>query len=140
MDLKLWKWTRPFLVFLNIILLVAALVMTFRAYGRVPQSMKAPFFFLWPIVQAVLNLAAVILGRRAASRSRVAPIGPLREEHIYMGMIFLNVILIHLERNVISLTLLGQSSLYPTYLITLAVILGLIYFLYRLRLQALSRR
>lgn len=155
MSLNFLKKTVPFLVVLNILLLVAAWIMSFYSYPRVPSTMAARLavfgwefgprtrsllFFLCPVLQTLLNLAAVAAGRMAAFRSRSAGLGALREEHLYMGMIFLNVILIHLERNVIALAYAGRSSLNFTYLVTLAVIIVLIFFYYRLRRKMTPHR
>ncbi len=154
MTLNFWKKTGTFLVALNILLLVAAWVMTFYSYPKVPAAMaarlgifgwefgprtKSLLFFACPFVQTLLNILAVVAGRLAAFRSRNPRVGALREEHLAMAMIFVNVVLIHLERNFIALAYLGKTSLNKTYLITLGVIIFLIYLYYRLRISAPSR-
>ena len=153
-SLKFWKRTRPFLVVLNAVLVVAAWVMAFYTYPRIPSPMasrlavfgwefgsrtKSLLFYLVPFVQTLVNLTAVTVGRVAAFLPRDRRLGALREEHIFMAMIFINVVFIHLERNVISLAYAGQSSLSAIYLLTLGVILVLIYLYYRLRRKMSSR-
>jgi hypothetical protein len=151
MTLTFWKKTGTFLIALNILLLVAAWIMALWSYPRVPATMaarlgvfgwefgsrtKSPLFFLCPVIQTLFNLTAVAAGRVAASRSRNASLGALSQEHIYLGMIFVNVILIHLQRNIISLAYLGKASLNTIYLVTLAAILFLIYFYYCIRIKS----
>jgi uncharacterized membrane protein len=153
MVLNFRKKAGTFLIALNILLLVAAWVMALYAYPRIPATMAAPLsvlglqlgsktksvlFYLCPVVQTLITMTAVAVGRVAALRSRDARLGALRQEHIYMGMVFVNVIFIHLERNVISLAYLGRSSLNTAYFITLAVIVFLIYLYYRVRLKTPS--
>jgi len=53
-----------------------------------------------------------------------------------MEMIFVNAILIHLQRNIISLAYLGESSFNRLYLAALGVILFLIYLYYRIRIRS----
>ena len=151
MALNFGKKTGTFLVALNVLLLVAAWIMTLWSYPRIPETMaarlgvfgwefgprtKSPLFFLFPVIQTLLNLTAVAAGRAAASRSRKARLGALRQEHIYLGTIFANAAFIHLQRNIISLAYLGKASLNTTYIVTLAVILVLIYFYYRIRTKS----
>jgi len=151
MPVNFWKKTGTFLAALNILLLVAAWIMALWSYPRVPATMaarlsvfgwefgprtKSPLFFLCPVIQTLFNLMAAAAGRVAASRSRNASLGALRREHIYLGTIFLNVALIHLQRNIISLAYLGESSLNTIYIVTLAVILFLIYLYYRVRIKS----
>ncbi len=146
--LKFWKRTRTFLVVLNALLLVADWTMAFYVYPRLPSPMaarlavfgwefgprtKSVLFYLVPFVQTLVNLTAVTVGRVAAFLPRDRGLGALREEHISMAMIFINVVFIHLERNVISLAYAGESSLSATYLVALGVILVLIYLYYRVR-------
>lgn len=147
---NLRKWTRPFLLGLNVILVLAAWAMAFYTYPRIPLTMparlailgwefgtrtKSVLFFLCPFFQTLLNLTVVTLGRVAAFLPRNRRLGALREEHISMALIFVNVVFIHLQRNVISLAYAGRASLNATYLVTLGVIIVLIYMLYRLRLR-----
>jgi predicted small integral membrane protein len=151
MTLNSCKRTCTFLVTLNILLLVAAWIMALWSYPSLPATMaarlgvfgwefgsrtKSPLFFLCPVIQTLFNLLAVAAGRVAASRSRNARLGALRQEHIYLGMIFVNAVLIHLQRNFISLAYLGKASLNTIYLVTLAVIPLLIYFYYRVRIRS----
>jgi predicted small integral membrane protein len=151
MTLGFWKKTGTFLVALNVLLLVAAWIMALWSYPRIPATMaarlgvfgwefgsrtKSPLFFLCPIIQTLLNLMAIAAGRVAASRSRNARLGALRQEHIDMEMIFVNAALIHLQKNIISLAYLGRPSLNTIYLVTLAVILFLICFYYRIRIRS----
>jgi hypothetical protein len=150
MTLNFWKKPGAFLVALNILLLVVAWIMALWSYPRVPTTMaaqlavfgwefgsrtKSPLFFLCPVIQTLLNLTAVAASRVATSRSRNARLGALRQEHIYMGTIFVNVALIHLQKNIVSLAYLGKASLNTIYLVTLTVILFLIYFYYRIRIK-----
>jgi hypothetical protein len=154
MALRFWKRTRLFLVILNSLLVASAWVMAFFTYPRIPSPMaarlsvfgwefgtrtKSVLFFLIPFVQTLVNLTAVTVGRVAAFLPRDRRLGALREEHISMAMIFVNVVFIHLQRNIISLAYAGQSSLNLTYLVTLGVVLILIYLYYRVRLQMPSR-
>ncbi len=152
--LKFWKGTRTFLVILNTLLVVADWIMAFYTYPRIPSPMaarlaifgwefgpqtKSVLFYLIPFVQALVNLTVVTVGRVAAFLPRDRGLGALREEHISMAMIFINVVFIHLERNVISLAYAGESSLSSTYLVTLGVILVLSYLDYRVRRRTPSR-
>jgi hypothetical protein len=151
MVLNFWKKAGAFLVALNIVLLAAAWTMALYAYPRIPAVMAAPvsllglrlgsktksfLFYLCPVVQTLLTMAAVIVGRVAALRARDARRAALCREHVALAMIFVNVIFIHFERNVISLAAVGQSSINTAYLVALAVIVFLIYVIYRLRLQS----
>jgi hypothetical protein len=148
MALRFWKRTGTLLVVLNALLVGADWVMAFYVYPRLPSRLaarmavfgwefgprtKSVLFFLVPFVQMLVNLTAVTVGRVAAFLPRDRRLGALREEHISMAMIFINVVFIHLERNVISLAYAGRSSLNFTYLVTLGVIIVLIFFYYRLR-------
>ncbi len=151
MPLGSWKKTGTFLVVLNILLLIASWRMALSSYPKVPATMaarlgifgwefgpgtKSALFFLFPLIQTLLNLLAVAVGRGAASGSRNIRLGALRQERIYMEMIFVNAVLIHLQRSIISLAYLGKPSLNMLYLGALVVILFLIYFYYRIRIKS----
>ena len=151
MPLGFWKKTGTFLLALNILLLAAAWVMALSSYPEVPATMaarlgvfgwefgprtKSILFFVFPVIQTLLNLMAVAAGRLSASGGRNIRLGALRQERFYMEMIFANAILIHLQRNIISLAYVGESSINRLYLAALGVILFLIYIYYRIRIRS----
>jgi uncharacterized membrane protein len=153
MALETKKINRLLLAGFNLVLLVAAWVMVLYTYPKIPATMparlgffglefgpatKSLFFFLCPLVQSLLTLAVLAAGRFLASRSRRPRLAELREEHLSMAMIFVNSAIIHLEKNLVGLAVLGTSVLNKTYFFGLLAVVPLLYLYYRLRAAQLS--
>jgi len=153
MALETKRINRLLLLSFNIILLVAAWAMALMAYPKIPATMPARLelfglefgpptrslaFFLCPLVQTVMTLAVLASGRYLASRSQRPRLAELREEHVSMAMIFVNSAVIHLERHLVGLAVLGTPVLNKVYFFGLLAVVPLLYLYYRLRSAQIS--
>jgi|GEM_PF-1061417 len=139
------------LLVFNGILLVASWVMSLVAYPHLPGQIpfmialsgrawlsgtKSPLFFLLPLLQSGLFLAAYLLAgiiARARGGGRKAQI---IQEAFFLIFIFIQLIFIHIQRSLIYLAHGVEGGFSPTYFFALcAIVLVLIpYFHLRLKL------
>ncbi len=142
------------LVFANLLLVGAGLAMSIVAYPRLPSAIllwinllgqptlwvrKTPLFFLYPGGQLFFSLVFSL----AAAKPRIPAelqnerllkrLSYLWKEEALTALIFINLLLIHLQRSLIFLSHGLREGVNPTYFLLLFVFLWLLIPAYRLR-------
>jgi hypothetical protein len=149
--------------FASWLLLAVSWVMSAYAYPRLPDKValwsslwsgetvigtKSPLFFIYPIIQTLVFLAALTLARAVffkisrpdSQESSVLTTGDVRlldlkKEVAYLGLIFLNLVFIHLQTSLILVSHELAKGINRYYFaMLLLVLLGLIPY-YRFRRQ-----
>lgn len=150
------------LVFANVLLLGAGFAMAMVAYPRLPSAIllwinlvgqpsfwvrKTPLFFLYPGAQLFFSVVFSL----AASKPRIpaelpnermpGKLAHLWKEEALTALIFINLLLIHLQRSLIFLSHGLKEGINPTYFLLLFIFLWLLIPAYRLRrnIEAASR-
>jgi uncharacterized membrane protein len=148
------------------LLLVVSWVMSIYAYPRLPEKMalwtsvlsrevvsgaKSLLFFVYPVLQTVLLLAAFFLAKSLFFRvrrkdQRIYPpqdeagqrLLDLKKEIAYLGLIFLNLVFIHLQTSLILVSHGLANGINRYYFVMLLLILvGLVPY-YRIRRNMLE--
>jgi hypothetical protein len=154
------------LAFASWLLLGVSWVMSVYAYPRLPEKMafwttvwsteavwgeRAPAFFVYPIAQTLFFLAFLVLAKVAFFR---AP-GPeflerssevegnkrqlgLKKEVAYLGLIFLNLVFIHLQTSLILVSHGLAKGINRFYFAMLLVVLLMLIPYYRIRRQMIG--
>jgi len=154
------------LAFASWLLLVVSWVMSVYAYPRLPEKaalwtsvlskeavwgQRSPAFFVYPIVQTVFVLAFLALAKavfliapRADSRDRSwqdegdERLLDLKKEVVYLGLIFLNLVFIHLQTSLILVSHGLAKGINRFYFAMLLVVLLMLIPYYRIRRQMIG--
>ena len=154
------------LAFASWLLLGVSWVMSVYAYPRLPEKMaswstvwstevalgmRSPAFFIYPIAQTLLFLAFLALAKAVFfpaaepesqdSSSKVEGNGrllDLKKEVVYLGLIFLNLVFIHLQTSLILVSHGLAKGINRFYFGMLLVVLLLLIPYYRLRRQMIG--
>jgi uncharacterized membrane protein len=152
--------------FASWLLLAVSWVMSLYAYPRLPEKMalwtsilsrevvsgpKSPLFFVYPVLQTVMLLAAFSLARAVFLRAhgrKPGVSGPddesgerlldLKRETAYLGLIFLNLVFIHLQTSLILVSHGLAKGINRSYFGMLLVVLAGLVPYYRIRRQMLD--
>lgn len=150
----------------NIFLVFLGWIMAFYVYARLPQQIpfwlnffgqdvikgtKSPLFFLYPLIQTLFFLGFWLLAVVGSSRKAIfegAPVlstesqsvlySDLRKEHVYLSLIFFNLIFIHIQRSLILLAHQAEKGVMELYFYSLFGILLVLILLYRFREKILK--
>jgi len=138
----------------NGLLLIAGWAMALIAYPRLPSCIllwinffhQSPLrleknlaFFIYPFTQLILALVFSLVSLRPIIPAEIGnsklrqKLNYLWQEQAWTALIFLNLILIHLQRSLIFLSHGLKEGLQPTYFLILFVLLFLLIPAYRLR-------
>jgi cytochrome b561 len=148
------------------LLLVVSWVMSIYAYPRLPEKMaiwtsfwnrevvrgeRAPLFFVYPIAQTLAFLASMVVAKRLFFRAPEpdpeTPPSPtelgdrlldLKREVVYLGLIFLNLVFIHLQTSLILVSHELAKGINRYYFVMLVVVLIGIVPYYRVRRRMLE--
>lgn len=140
--------------------------MAFYVYNRLPQQIpfwlnffgqevikgvKSPLFFIYPLIQTLFFLGFWLLAVVGSSRKAIfegAPVlstesqsalySDLRKEHVYLSLIFFNLIFIHIQRSLILLAHQAEKGVMALYFYSLFGILLVLIPLYRFREKILK--
>lgn len=142
------------LVSANVLLVGAGLAMAVVAYHRLPPTIllwinlvgqpllwvkKTPLFFLYPAAQVFFGILFSLVALRPVRPAQIQDEQVLRmlshlwKEEAWTALIFINLLLIHLQRSLIFLSHGLQEGINPTYFLLLFVCLWLLLPAYRLR-------
>jgi hypothetical protein len=144
------RLTIPLLLTFNGILLLAGWVLALVAYPRLPEKIpywlswnggapdmypRTPLFFLYPFLQVVVFSLLFALAHRRIRRFRHPAKSPIFQEYACLTLIFVNLLFIHIMRNLIEWAHgIGRGADILHFLGLLAVIVMLIPY-YRVRLK-----
>lgn len=144
------------LIICNFLLLIAGWTMAIIAYPRLPSTIllwinffhqpplwikKNEVFFVYPLAQLFLALIFCFISLRPRISSKIdnqqlrRRLKHLWQEQAWTALIFLNLILIHLQRSLIFLSHGLREGLQPTYFLILFIILFFLIPAYRLRIK-----
>ncbi len=151
------------LAFASWLLLVVSWVMSVYAYPRLPQEVlgwsslwrgqavweeRSVSFFLYPLVQTLFFLVFLVLAKAAFFKTFSAGsdgesatdladrrVTELRKEVTYLGLIFLNLVFIHLQSSLILVSHRLAKGINRFYFAMLLVVLVLLIPYYRIRRQ-----
>ena len=139
------------LLVFNGILLVASWVMSIVAFPNLPAEVprmidflgrpllagaKSPAFFLAPALQSGLfALCAWAAGRLARRGAKAPSRGPILQEAVYLGFIFVQLLFIHGQRTLIYLAHGIDRGFNPVYFYALFLIILALFPYFRLRLK-----
>jgi uncharacterized membrane protein len=154
------------LAFAAWLLFVLSWVMSVYAYPRLPQTMAAwtslwkggavwearsVSFFVYPIVQTLIFLSLLALAKKAFSRAArhdvetdsspgrgERQVSDLRKEVAYLGLIFVNLVFIHLQTTLILVSHGLASGINRFYFGMLLLVLVLLFPYYRVRRRMLT--
>jgi len=142
----------------NLILLGVSWFMAFYAYARLPSrfplwlnffgqepllSEKAPFFFIYVLVQTSLFfvfLLAIHLKHRREKSRVTPPVQSLQKEIILLVSIFFQLIFIHIQRSLILLAHGIEKGIRPIYFYSVVGFILVLIPYYRMRLKALEKQ
>jgi len=159
------KTVLALLAFASWLLLIVSWVMSVYAYHRLPAEMalwtslwsshsvggaKSLAFFVYPIVQTVCFLASLVLvkvvffrahgldseGRPSRGEANGRLLG-LKKEVAYLGLIFLNLVFIHLQSSLILVSHGLAEGINRFYFAVLLLVLLMLVPYYRIRRQML---
>jgi hypothetical protein len=151
------------LAFASWLLLVVSWVMSVYAYPRLPEEValwtsiwsteavrgeRSPAFFIYPTAQTLLFLAFLVLARavfflapgpdlqdRSSQVEGDERLLGLKKEVVYLGLIFLNLVFIHLQTSLILVSHGLAKGINRFYLGMLLVVLLMLIPYYRIRRQ-----
>jgi hypothetical protein len=154
------------LAFASWLLLVVSWVMSVYAYPRLPEKAalwtsvwsseavrgdRSPAFFIYPIAQTVFFLAFLALARavfllapRPDSQGRASQVEgserllDLKKEVLFLGLIFLNLVFIHLQTSLILVSHGLAKGINRFYFAMLLVVLLMLIPYYRVRRQMIG--
>jgi hypothetical protein len=122
------------LLIFNCILLVACWVMSFSAFPRLPH-LKNLLFFVTPLFQTCLFLVFFWESRRIVRRRGEGRRSRILQEAVFLLFIFIQLLLIHVQRSLIFLAHGVSQGLNPMYIASIAVVFLLLIPYFRLRLK-----
>lgn len=151
----------------NVFLVFLGWIMALYTYTHLPQQIpfwlnffgqevikgiKSPLFFIYPLVQTLFFFGFWLLAIIGSSRKAVFERAPvfltesqsalysnLRREHVYLSLIFFNLIFIHIQRSLILLAHQAEKGVMELYFYSLFGILLILIPLYRFREKILER-
>lgn len=144
------------LIICNLLLLIAGWAMAMIAYPRLPQTTllyinffhqsplrfeKTEVFFVYPLAQLFLSFVFFFVSLRPKIPAKInnqqlrQRLRYLWQEQAWTALIFLNLILIHVQRSLIFLSHGLREGLQPTYFLILFVLLFFLIPAYRLRIK-----
>ncbi len=141
------------LMVFNGILVVAGWSLAIYVYPRLPSRIplwlraspgdprlfaKSGLFFLYPLAQTAVVAGLALLAERRGRRAPTCRLSLLRREHMYLSLIFVNLVFIHLQRSVIGLSV-GVFTLSWPYLAALSAFIVVIYFYYRWQARMVAK-
>lgn len=154
------------LAFASWLLLVVSWVMSVYAYPRLPEKMafwtsvwsseavrgqRSSGFFIYPIAQTLFFLAFMLLAKAAFFRAPgpdaedqhsrnegVERLLDLKKEVVYLGLIFLNLVFIHLQTSLILVSHGLARGINRFYFAMLLVVLLMLIPYYRVRRQMIG--
>lgn len=118
----------------NCILLVATWVMSVSAFPRLPE-LRTPLFFVTPLFQTCLFLVFSWESRRIARKRGGGRRTRILQEAVFLLFIFIQLLLIHVQRSLIFLAHGVSQGFNPVYVASLCVIFLLLIPYFRLRLK-----
>jgi hypothetical protein len=143
------------LLWANWILIGVSWGMSIRAYLRLPGRMalwpsvwrdapvvvvKSPLFFIYPVIQSVVFFGGMALaGRFFFSRSDTEDMANLKAEVSYLELIFVSLLFIHLQTNLILLSFGMGSGINQSYLAVIVAVLVMLVPYYHIRRRLLHR-
>ena len=155
------------MAFASWLLLAVSWVMSVYAYPRLPEKMafwtsiwsteavrgeRAPAFFVYPIAQTLFFLALLVLAKavffRAPSpdsQDRSSQVEgnerllDLKKEVVYLGLIFLNLVFIHLQTSLILVSHGLAKGINRTYVAALLAVLIILIPYYRIRRRLVGK-
>jgi len=159
------KTVLALLAFASWLLLGVCWVMSVYAYRRLPdeialwtgllsshaaRSAKSLAFFFYPVVQTVCFLASLVLAKfffigapglksedRPSSKYENGRLLGLKKEVAYLGLIFLNLVFIHLQSSLILVSHGLAEGINRFYFVMLLLVLVMLVPYYRIRRQML---
>lgn len=156
------------LAFASWLLLAVSWLMSFYAYPRLPQEVlswsslwsgqviwkaKSMTFFIWPFAQTLVFLGLLALAKTVFFRSSQKEIDEdsstgrearqlveLKKEIAYLGLIFVNLVFIHLQTTLILVSHGLAKGINRYYFAMLLVVLVILIPYYRIRRRMLTSR
>lgn len=144
------RLTIPLLLIFNGILLLAGWVLALVAYPRLPEQIpfwlswggegpalypRSPLFFLYPFLQVVVFSLLFALAHRRMRRFRNPGKSPIFQEYAYLTLIFVNLMFIHVMRNLIELAHGVGRGVDTLHFLGLLAVIGMLIPYYRVRLK-----
>ena len=109
------------LLIFNCVLLVASWVMSLSAFPRLP-NLRNPLFFLTPLFQTCLFLIFFWVSGRIARKGQEGRRSRILQEAVFLLFIFIQLLLIHVQRSLIFLAHGVPRGFNPVYAASLCVI------------------